>query len=796
MKKITLLFILNLLPFLSLIVNGQTTCTIGTPSSNFGNTSNGIVGQSFTACKTGYINTIKINKAALSSSGSNVSLKVSQGEQVTSPVFIYTIGTIPGDFLNPTASFDVSFARISVTSGQLYTFYFDGTLDFIAFQQPSGDPYPSGRSYRDGAFATDGTDFSFEVLITEARPFPIGLPTCLQDDFRELEKVYDAAGGGNWTNKSNWFTNPNMATWYGVTLTSGGCDVLYLTLNINNLVGTVPLNLLLPSLVVLDISDNPNLGGGLPTFFNCPNLQYLYAIRCNLVGNIPSFSQANLRTLWLWNNRFTGSIPNFNLPNLVELQLQNNQLSGSIPNFNLPNLKVLFFNDNQLSGAIPNFTLPNLENLEMVRNQLSGTIPNFNFPKLKVIALSTNLLTGSIPNFSMPDLEYFEITANQLSGSIPNFTMPKLKKLFLSENKLTGAIPNFNLPLLDTLFIRNNELTGSIPNFNLPNLGGLSIRNNQLTGSIPDFNLPKLKFLRADANQLSGNLPNFANCAFLTAPNATLYVDANKFTFGNLEGKPWLNLAGIKYAPQAKIPTTLSGSFLTVNTGSANNVQQFDWYKNGNYETTTATNQYQPMEMGQYYCEIRHNILTVASNDNKNLVLQSENYDFSILPVALLNFTVHPLSKTVTINWQTASEKDAGYFNIERSQAGKIFTKIGQVKAIGQSIAVLNYTFTDEKPTNGVNYYRLRQVDKEGKEVVSNTVSATIQSETTLKTYPNPVSTVLIIETDNTGDYQIINLLGQVLMHGKTTNRINVSALPQGTYILKIGEEQTRFVKK
>lgn len=308
MKKITFLIVQHLLLILSSNkLTGQTTCTISTPSSNFANTSNGIVGQSFTACKTGFINTIKINKAALSNSGSNVTLKVGQGEQVTNPVFIYNIGTIPGDFFNPTASFDISFARISVVTGQLYTFYFDGTLDFIGFQQPSGDPYLGGRYYRNGEFATEGSDFSFQVDIIEARPFPVGLPTCLQSDFRELEKIYDAAGGNNWTNKTNWFAHPNMGTWYGVTLTPSGCDIQNLALNNNNLVGTLPTNTLLPDLAVLDISDNLNLGGNLPSFINCPNLQYFYAIRCGLIGTIPPFSQSNLKVLWLLNNYLTGS---------------------------------------------------------------------------------------------------------------------------------------------------------------------------------------------------------------------------------------------------------------------------------------------------------------------------------------------------------------------------------------------------------------------------------------------------------------------------------------------------------
>ena len=65
-----------------------------------------------------------------------------------------------------------------------------------------------------------------------------------------------------------------------------------------------------------------------------------------------------------------------------------------------------------------------------------------------------------------------------------------------------------------------------------------------------------------------------------------------------------------------------------------------------------------------------------------------------------------------------------------------------------------------------------------------------------LKVYPNPVSDVLIIETTEARDYQILNLLGQQILVGKTTQRIDVSVLPQGTYFLKIGAEQVKFVKQ
>lgn len=111
------------------------------------------------------------------------------------------------------------------------------------------------------------------------------------------------------------------------------------------------------------------------------------------------------------------------------------------------------------------------------------------------------------------------------------------------------------------------------------------------------------------------------------------------------------------------------------------------------------------------------------------------------------------------------------------------------------------YDFTDNAPLS-TSYYRLRQMDHDGKETLSKVVSVENPpfGGRGLKAYPNPVSNILTIETDNVGNFQIFNLLGQEVMTGKTppsgAGGLDVSALPQGTYFLKVGTEQAKFVKQ
>jgi Secretion system C-terminal sorting domain len=184
------------------------------------------------------------------------------------------------------------------------------------------------------------------------RPFPVGLPPCLEDDFRQLEILYDVTHGDDWTSHTNWFT-ANMASWQGIRLTAMGCDIDSIGLVSNHLVGTLP-----------------NL--------NLPHLKRLFLHNNQLVGNIPNFNLTGLASLQLSRNQFTGNIPNFNLPYLGYLQLSYNQLTGSIPNFDSTRLNWLSLGFNQFTGNIPNFNLANLTTLQLSNNQLTGALPPFN----------------------------------------------------------------------------------------------------------------------------------------------------------------------------------------------------------------------------------------------------------------------------------------------------------------------------------------------------------------------------------------------------------------------------------
>ena len=116
------------------------------------------------------------------------------------------------------------------------------------------------------------------------------------------------------------------------------------------------------------------------------------------------------------------------------------------------------------------------------------------------------------------------------------------------------------------------------------------------------------------------------------------------------------------------------------------------------------------------------------------------------LPVELTSFTATRNNTGALVSWQTASEKNAGHFDVERSKDGIIFSTIGTVKAAGNSVLQQDYTFTDEQVLAGVNYYRLKSVDLDDQTTYSKIVGVDFTSSGSMKVYPNPVREILTIE--------------------------------------------------
>lgn len=115
-------------------------------------------------------------------------------------------------------------------------------------------------------------------------------------------------------------------------------------------------------------------------------------------------------------------------------------------------------------------------------------------------------------------------------------------------------------------------------------------------------------------------------------------------------------------------------------------------------------------------------------------------------PVTLMNFEANKKDNTTLLVWATAAELDNKGFDVERSKDGRSWTTIGFVassSANGTSALKLDYNFTDSKPLNGKNYYRLKQTDHNGSYTYSEVRMVSIDKAATVNIYPNPATSIV-----------------------------------------------------
>lgn len=188
---------------------------------------------------------------------------------------------------------------------------------------------------------------------------------------------------------------------------------------------------------------------------------------------------------------------------------------------------------------------------------------------------------------------------------------------------------------------------------------------------------------------------------------------------------------------------------------------------------------------------------------NANAIVPEECYGV-VLPIALKWFkaeVVHP--KQVRLTWETSSEHNNKYFEIERSQDGKTFYSILQMASQGESDTPKNYETFDDAPLLGTSHYRLKQVDHNGRKSYFDIQTVHIQGKqiSKLKTYPNPaVYSAYVTWTSNqssTANIRILNTNGQLMeafsvqvQAGFNKFKINVQALAKGHYLVHVEGEQ------
>lgn len=163
------------------------------------------------------------------------------------------------------------------------------------------------------------------------------------------------------------------------------------------------------------------------------------------------------------------------------------------------------------------------------------------------------------------------------------------------------------------------------------------------------------------------------------------------------------------------------------------------------------------------------------------------------LPVELLSFTAQlNAQKQVVLRWHTATELNNSHFVVERSTNGRDFQPFGEVMGAGTTLAPQAYQYIDATPAQGINYYRLTQVDYDGQATIHHTVTIQVgQSAEAFVLSPNPAHNDLTILRPQGNDAQltITDLMGRVVRSQSLTQAIttvSVADLPAGQYIVRL----------
>lgn len=204
------------------------------------------------------------------------------------------------------------------------------------------------------------------------------------------------------------------------------------------------------------------------------------------------------------------------------------------------------------------------------------------------------------------------------------------------------------------------------------------------------------------------------------------------------------------------------------------------------------------------FAEVAGNIFNGGNGDGWATAVSLVN-----LPVRFTYFKAEPSGTTALLLWETSSEQDAEKFEVERSEDGLNFQLIGQ-RAATNTNGTVAYRFTDNRPLAGPNYYRLKQVDRNGSFVYTpvRMIAFGKMPPSSIIVYPQPASQYVRLKLPPELDgknvvLNVINSAGSLekqvrisLNRGSNLYTLPVSKLAKGIYFLHLGCSDKMYISQ
>jgi GEVED domain/Secretion system C-terminal sorting domain/Pregnancy-associated plasma protein-A len=429
-----------------------------------------------------------------------------------------------------------------------------------------------------------------------------------------------------------------------------------------------------------------------------------------------------------------------------------------------------------LSSGIVNLTwTDNATNDMGYLIERSSTSATSGFEALTYGGTAANATTYSDPSIASNTTYYYRVkAANGDCNTYSNVATTSIPTVYCNPSYTNVCFSSGGTPI-------------SVSGFTLASTGGstlLSNTNNGCSGALSDY------------TNLSANV--MANTTY----NFTVALGTNGSSFYQQNITIWLD-------------RTHDGDF----TDAQELLGTFDWIASSSINGSITVPQ-QTIN-GATRLRIRSTYFTSNATNACTTLAYGETEDYTlnvssgVLAVELVSFKAKPVGKSAILTWETANEQSNSHFIIERSSDGNTFVELGRLKGNGTSSTAQNYSFTDEKPVTGINYYRLKDVDLSQTEHISRTVALSFSEKETLNIFPNPTNqsnVTVAYNTESKGDVLIewIDILGRIRKQirqnvelGENRLNIDISGLEKGIYFARTKRDNQptnvriiRFVKQ
>ena len=273
-------------------------------------------------------------------------------------------------------------------------------------------------------------------------------------------------------------------------------------------------------------------------------------------------------------------------------------------------------------------------------------------------------------------------------------------------------------------------------------------------------------------------------------------TQVNTFTFSNAVSLFYIDFRGLDAPPGCpRIEIKINGIFYPLTAANLSDFPTGSTCITGSfsYVTTSADGYITVSPLGGSSLSGQGRItisnlnttsVTISTNDGNGSVF-SNPFNCTTVPLELESFTGQNNNCKVLLNWKTGIEFNIKNIEIERSEDGNIFSKVGEVSPKGSDS---RYLFNTTNTSNG--FFRLKINDVDGYYEYSGIIH--INSTCNNDNYsisPNPTSDEIKISGLKKSDQLLISdILGKIIMQfdAPANNKLNIQSLPSGIYVLLV----------